>query len=193
MNFSNFDNDIISLIKPDGTIIENIKALVETGTIHISDVKLPLEEGDKIYRKLPSGLVDTYVVIDKGYYSKFGSIPAHYEVKVRKECSIPEDKYQSIVNIYNVNGINSRVNINSIDNSSNIYNDPSLLFEEIKQTLESIAEKEIQETSLQLLEDLKNTHNTPDFIGNYQKFISTLANHMTIIAPFIPALTQLIS
>ena len=32
-----------------------------------------------------------------------------------------------------------------------------------------------------------------DFVSNYQAFINSVANHMTIILPFIPALAQMLS
>lgn len=192
MNFSNFNNDIVSLIKENGTIIENIKANVQPDMIFIHDEKLPLEENDKIYRKLPNGLFEIYVVVDRGFYSKFHNIPAHFQAKVRKEGNIQKDKCQSIRNVYNINGANSRININSTDNSSNISDVPNLLFDDIKKSLETIKEGEIQELSLKILEELKRTQNTSSFTSNYQKFIASLANHMTLIAPFIPALTQLI-
>ena len=175
MNFMNMDNDTISLVKPDGTVIEGIKANVQPKIIFIHDEKLPLEEGDKIYRRLPNGLVETYVVLDRGYYSSFAGISGHYQAKVRKDISINEDKYQSIINVYNANGLNSRININSTDNSNNINNDPNLLFDEIKRALEIITERELQEKSLVLLEELRNTQNTPDFLNIYKNFISVLA------------------
>lgn len=191
MTFGRLSNDVISLIKPDGTVVEGIKANVQPNLIFIHDEQVPLEEGDKIYRKLPNGLVETYVVLDRGYHSQRSVLPGHYQAKVRKEGSIKEQQYQSIINIYNASGPNSRVNINSTDNSVNINSNQSLLFEEIRGALESIKEKEVQERSLLILEELKKTQNTPNYLSNYQSFIATLSNHMTLIAPFIPALTQL--
>ena len=181
--------DIITLVKPDGTVIENIQANVQPKIIFIGDAKLPLEENDKIYRKLPNGLVETYIVLDRGYFSGFGG---HYQAKVRKEGSIKEDKYQSIVNVYTASGPNSRISINSTDNSTNYINNLDSIFNDLKIVLESLPDKEIQEKSLEILEELKKHKNTPSYLIKYQEFVSLLANHMTVIAPFIPALTQLI-
>lgn len=192
MPFSTMANDTISLVKPDGTVIENIKASVQPQIIFIFDDTLPIEENDKIYRKLPNSLVETYLVLDRGFHSKFHGIPGHYQIKVRKEGSIKEEKYSSMINIYNANGLNSRININSTDNSITYINDTELLFNELKKNLENITENEIKQKALQILGDLKNTKNTSEFLSEYQSFISLLANHMTIIAPFIPALTELI-
>jgi hypothetical protein len=189
MSLPGLARDIITLVKPDGTVIENIQANVQPKIIFIGDAKLPLEENDKIYRKLPNGLVETYIVLDRGYYTGFGG---HYQAKVRKEGSIKEDKYQSIINVYTASGPNSRININSTDNSTNYINNLNSLFNDLKIGLESLPDKEIQEKSLEILEKLKKHKNTPSYLIKYQEFVSLLANHMTVIAPFIPALTQLI-
>jgi hypothetical protein len=95
MNFSHLANDLITLIKIDGSKIENIKAHVQPKTIFIFDEKVPLEEGDKIYRKLPSNLIETFVVIDRGFYGEIAGMKAHYQAKVKKFA----------------NGTNSRINI----------------------------------------------------------------------------------
>jgi hypothetical protein len=189
MSLPGLARDIITLVKPDGTVIENIQANVQSKIIFIGDAKLPLEENDKIYRKLPNGLVETYIVLDRGYFSGFGG---HYQAKVRKEGSIKEDKYQSIITVYTASGPNSRININSSDNSTNYINNLDSLFNDLKIVLESLPDKEIQEKSLQILEELKKSKDTPSYLIKYQEFVSLLANHMTVIAPFIPALTQLI-
>jgi len=192
MSLSGLSKDIITIVKPSGEVFDDIRANVQPRVIFIHDEKLPLEENDKIYRKLPSGLVETYIVIDRGYYSGIGGIRGHYQAKVRKEGSINEEKYNSIINVYNASGPNSRININSTDNSKNYSNDTDLLFEDLKLALAGIVEEEIKEKSFQILEKLNSSKRTSSYLTNYQDFISILANHMTVIAPFIPALTQLI-
>lgn len=191
MSLSSLSRDIITILKPSGEVLEDIKADVQPTIIFIHDEKLPLEEGDKIFRKLPNGLIETFLVIDRGYYSGIGGRKGHYEVKVRKKSSISEEKYKSTINVYKVSGSNSRININSTDNSQNHYSDPDFLFNELRLVLDGIIEEKIKEKSLQLLEELNRSKRTPSYLQNYQDFISLMANHMTVIAPFIPALTQL--
>jgi hypothetical protein len=192
MSLSSLYRDVITILKPSGEVLDGIKANVQPTIIFIHDEKLPLEENDKIFRKLPSGLVETYIVIDRGYHCGIGGINGHYQAKVRKEGSINEEKYKSIINIYQASGPNSRINISSTDNSQNYYRDPDLMFNELKLVLDGIIEGEIKEKSLQLLEELNKSKRTPSYLQNYQDFIALMANHMTVIAPFIPALTQLI-
>lgn len=193
MIFSSMANDKITIVKPNGVIIENAKANVQPKIIFIYDEKIPLEEDDKIFRKIPSGLIETYIVLDRGYHSAFHGIQGHYQAKVRKEGSIKESEYNSITNIYNVNGHNSRVNINSTDNSINYISDSNLLFEDLQKALKTIQEDKIKEESLELLKEMKDSKGSPSFLEKYQSFIGILANHMTLIAPFIPALTQMIT
>jgi hypothetical protein len=40
---------------------------------------------------------------------------------------------------------------------------------------------------------MEKAHKTPDFVTRYSNFIALAAKHMTIISPFIPALTALLT
>jgi ElaB/YqjD/DUF883 family membrane-anchored ribosome-binding protein len=80
--------DTVSLIKANGQRYNNIKAFVQPNMIFIADASLPIEEGDKLTRELPNGLEESYLVLDRGYYSPVQGMDAHYQVKVRKETTI---------------------------------------------------------------------------------------------------------
>jgi len=84
--------DVVSLIKANGQRYDNIKASVQPKMIFINDSALPIEEGDKIVRELPNGLIESYIVLDRGFYQKFGGIAAHYQVKVQKETAISSSR-----------------------------------------------------------------------------------------------------
>lgn len=190
MGFLSMCNDIVTLVKPDGTVIEKIKANVQPEMIFIYDNKLPLEEGDKIYRPLPNGLVEEYDVIDRGFYAAFHQIQAHYQAKVRKSASIKNEKFQQITNIYNLNGSQARVNISSNDNSVNTLEQNPEIFDHILKALEKISEKEVKADAIEIVSEMKGVVGKPAFKEKYQSFILTLANHMAIIGPFLPALTS---
>ena len=192
MSFSSMCNDVVTLVKQDGTVIEKINANVQPNMIFIYDEKLPLEENDKIYRPLPNGLVENYVVIDRGFYSTFHGIQAHYQAKVRKEGLIKNEQYQRITNIYNLNGPQSRVNISSTDNSVNLLQQNTEIFDDIKKALESISDEKIKLEAIRIANEMKESVGKPTFKEKYQLFISTLANYITIIGPFLPALTALL-
>jgi hypothetical protein len=111
--------DKVSLVKKDGAVFRtDISATVSTGQITTFAADLPIEVGDHFLRDLPNGLVDDYIVIDPGYHSGIaGAIQPHYQVKVRRSDA-PSAPPQTI--IANFHGANSRMNVNSSDNSVNV-------------------------------------------------------------------------
>jgi hypothetical protein len=188
----NLLNDKVCLIKPDGRRFENIEANVQPNMIFIDNAKLPIEEGDKITRKLPNNLIETYIVLDRGYYEGIHGIPSHYQIKVRKESAINSQKPSSI--IYQIDAKDSKVNINSSDSSVNIVNITSMnMFSELKKTIETyITDSTIKTQLIDSVCNMEKNQGTNNFLKHYQEFISIAANHMTLLAPFLPALTQLL-
>ncbi|MDR1785408.1 MAG: hypothetical protein LBR23_02935, partial [Spirochaetaceae bacterium] len=149
--------DEISIQKQNGQIFDRVKASVQGNTVYIFDIELPLEEGDKIYRPLPSGSVEVYVVQDRGFINDpYGGSLSHYEAKVRRESSITNERYKSTtINLKgNLKG-NARININSTDNSLNkIEQDTSVLFEKIRIELQSIKDDMVRENAIKTLEEM---------------------------------------
>jgi hypothetical protein len=88
--FERMLTDSVSLVKTDGRQYDGIKAFVQPEMIFIADETLPIEEGDKITRQLPNGLIESYLILERGYMSPVRGIDAHYQVKVRKETTIPK-------------------------------------------------------------------------------------------------------
>lgn len=67
------------------------------------------------------------------------------------------------------------------------------VFENIKNKIKNeVSDTNEQQLILSKLNTLENSLGTPSSLSNYQDFISSAANHMTILAPLLPALTQLI-
>lgn len=95
------------------------------------------------------------------------------------------------INIGNVHG--GKINIGSIDNAVTINISAHRVFENIKQALNS-AELPTAERDMlvQHVTDMEAEAGKPSFVQRYQNFIAASANHMTLLAPFIPALTKLI-
>jgi hypothetical protein len=116
-----FDNDKITLVKADGTVAkEGVPALVTGEKIFTADKELSVEVGDYILRALPNGLVEKYEVTDPKYYDVGNAKDAHYQIDVAR-AGTPQAQpavVQGITN--NFTGSNSRVNIHSIDNSTNV-------------------------------------------------------------------------
>jgi hypothetical protein len=111
--------DKVTLVKKDGTVLRSdIPAGVGAGQITTFITDLPIEVGDHFLRQLPNGLVEDYIVSDPIYYSgAAGALPPHYEVKVRRTDAPVAAPHTIIANFH---GPNSRMNVNSTDNSVNI-------------------------------------------------------------------------
>jgi hypothetical protein len=189
-----FENLIeVTLVKPDGREFP-FKAAVQRKIIFTEDMNVPIEEGDIIERVLPNGLVEEYVVLDRGYYDEDFPLPAHYQVQVEKAKN-PKEKVETKIynNTNNINASgNAKVNLNSIDHSININitqeeNDKfEELFSEIKKLQNS---EELLSSAIELKESVR----TESFKDKYLTFMANAANHMTVLAPFMAFLPSLMS
>jgi len=118
MPMSNMYKDSISLIKNDGRRVNNIKCSVQTNTIFLNVIDIPIEPKDIVIRKMSNGAEETFLVIDPNFFESIHGIKAHYQMTVKK-LGLPEAK-EAIQNItYNISGNNARVNNHSTDNSVN--------------------------------------------------------------------------
>lgn len=131
--------------------------------------------------------IKTHIVHGKALQQK-GYYLTEIEYKKIKE----EEKKVTI--IYNLNGANSRVNNNSNDHSINVVNmSPTDLFDEIRNVLKEGISDEAELRSLrEIVNEMENSQNTNSFNKTYTNFITRAANHMTLISPFIPALSQMV-
>jgi hypothetical protein len=101
-----------------------------------------------------------------------------------------------------VNGItalictdHSRVNIHSHDSSVNISHEiTENVFADMRQIIQSnIRDEDERDEILRRLAELEAAKGTSSFTEKYQRFIAGAANHMELLAPFIPALTQMLA
>jgi hypothetical protein len=112
--------------------------------------------------------------------------------KIENGIDIMKESKSMVFNIGDISA--GRVNLNSTDNSINI-SDVSFekFFDDMSMTLKNkISDKENLDLLLKELNELKKSVNTPNYKQKYNDFIQVAANHMTIIAPFIPALSKLL-
>lgn len=103
---------------------------------------------------------------------------------------VPVEREPSI----NIGQITGKVNINSTDNSINttIVSSPVFL-----NLVEAVSKSSIEANQkMQILEQInamKQAEGSSGFLQSYKDFMQNAANHMSIISPFIPTLTALIS
>ena len=184
--------ETVTLRKATGETCE-FEAMVQPTKIFTEDSNLPVEEGDAVERTLPNGTVETYVVVERGFRKGDYAIPDHYQMKVRKGGPARAKPPQPTTHIYNLTGTQARVNIQSDDRSINISSVTNeQLFTEIASAIsEHVANKGQRTEMLDRLDALKQAD--AKTIGErYREFIGTAADHMTLLTPFLPALTALL-
>jgi hypothetical protein len=101
----------------------------------------------------------------------------------------------TVTNVYHVNGYNSRVNINSTDSSTNsVTISTEQVFAKLQQVIsEGVEAGSTRDLMLSSLDEMRKTEKHPTFAQRYTDFISCAADHMTLVAPFIPALSEILA
>jgi len=90
-------------------------------------------------------------------------------------------------------GDNARMNVNSTDNSSNVVNQSHAFFVQMREAAQNIETEQERADILARIEELEQSKGKSGFLQAYQKFMSIAAVHMTVFAPFVPALTEMLS
>lgn len=122
MPFAELMTDTLSVFDERGNLVkENIRGSVQSGSaIHTLGADFPVSIGYFVERKLPTGVIEKYKVLEPNYYGDFHGIKAHYQMKVINVNAIPDPRLVSTINTINASG-NARVYQHSIDNSVNSY------------------------------------------------------------------------
>ena len=161
--------------------------------ILIEDVRLPIEVGDKFTRMLLSGLTEELVIDDPGYCAKFSAIAAHYQVKVHRARA--ERTTSPRGTTYNVSGPNARVNINSNDHSTNAVALGDVeVFANLRRAFadNSVGDSE-RAKLLASVDAMEQAYSSPSFAARYNDFIMLAGSYMSIVGPFLPALSGLLT
>lgn len=195
--FESFKNDRVTLVKNDGTRFEDLPASVQSDLIVTYDPRIPIEDGDQFERRLPSGIIEVFTVVDAGFHQRFHSIPSHYQSKVRKNTAAAPLRSRSAPIpqvVYNLTGPNPRVNIQSSDLSTNVVNvESGALFDSLREAIqESSMDSSASQRLIQDVDAMESAVGTNMFAARYGEFVAAAADHMTLVAPFLPALTQLL-
>jgi len=191
--FDEMLTEIIALHKADGQVRNNIRACVSGDKVLIDDVTLKIEGGDKLVRSLPNGLKEELVVVDPGFSQGLGmELPAHFQVRVRKEWM---EKANPQAVTYNVAGPNARVNVHSQDHSTNAvtFGASAPIFGEVRKALEQVDDEEARAKLQSSLDALEASQHTPAYATHFAGFVQLAANWMTILSPLLPVLAKHIS
>ena len=181
----------ITIVAPTGEVRSKAKAVLSSDLAVVHDGKAVISVGDEIRRILPNGQEEVFDVIDPTFYPGMGHIGPHYQVKIaRKGTFAPRTGGNYTVH---VTGDNSRVNIASLDQSTNIVTTNNV-FQQLRDALASEGEG-TKSTSdlLRLITEMEKNKGSSGFGAAYQKFIAAAGDHMKIIGPFIPLLAKFFS
>ena len=178
----NFPTEEIEIFDEYGKYIANVKGFFGKEYLTITDVSIPIVEGQYIIRKLPNGVNEKYEIINSKYNKGNENVCDFYKLTLKKSTIKNKETKTIINNIYNC----EKVNVDSIDNSVNIKlnNSEELILNEIKKILDSIQE---------LFDEMCKNIGKKTFLEKYQLFIASMADHITVLTPFIPFLTSLIN
>lgn len=152
--FRQFETDTISIIKPDGSRVDNLKANVQNKGIYLFRSDVLVEANDIIERKMSNGGKEEYRVIDPGFYEKVASINAHYQMKVEK-FGLPQ-KQTTPQTVYNV-GDNAKIYNHSVDMSINIHNHNAEIvkvLDELKSEIEKISNELQKQEALEIFQEI---------------------------------------
>lgn len=179
----------IDIVAPEGEIRSSVLAYFAGNIFVIEDMSVDIQAGDEIRRPLPNGKEQAFTVKDPVCYPS-GPFGPHYQVKIAPKGMFDQHKgghYQ-----VTISGPNSRVNIGSQDSSVNVAISGNV-FNDIRQAL---ADAGIDSGELAMLQKKLAAMEAADDQGTfskaYQGFVGSLADHITVVAPFLPALTQLL-
>lgn len=185
--FSSFPKSDIQIIAPNGELRSSTKAIVDSKLATIPDPSVTVLAGDEIRRKLPNGVEEAFDVVDPVFYDKTFGIPAHYQVKIKRKGTFPAGTGGHYT--FNLSGHNSRVNISSNDSSHNVVGN-NAVFGDLRTSIKSgVSDEALQSRLLSLITDMEAAKDSKEkFTSVYASFMAAAANHMTLIAPFLPAL-----
>ena len=181
--------DTIDIVAPDGTVRSRVLGYYSGKQFVIDDMTVDVREGDEIRRTLPNGREEAFIVKDPKFY-KGGPFGPHYQVEIGRGSVY--HPYTGGNYSINVSGPNSRVNIASTDRSTNSATGD--MFSEIRKALdEGITDSDEREKLKAQINQLESARDQNMVMVSYQSLIASAANHMTIIAPFLPGLTGLLT
>jgi hypothetical protein len=185
--FNQFKSDL-KIVSPDGAIRSVERGLVDRKSIIIENTSAVILVGDEIRRTLDNGTEESFEVLDPICFT--GPL-AHYEVKYRRKGTQPRaDGHLT----FNVSGQNARINFGSTDHSHNVISSDRVFVELRNKIREAVLDPAERARIVDLIENMENARNDRSaYMTAYQNFVASAAAHMTVIAPFLPAITQLLS
>jgi len=145
--------DRVTIRTQDGKSYPDVPASVQAGLILTTRADIPIRPGDQVTRTTPAGVEEVFIVEDPGLQQRVHSLPAHYQMRV-KRADVPQRS--AVRTIYNITGPNARFNINSVDSSTNVVSQaPAELFEALRTQIQTRLGKPERDELLQRVASLE--------------------------------------
>jgi hypothetical protein len=119
---------------------------------------------------------------------------ASVNVHVQRRRMTPKKAASTISVIYQLIGHGSRVNLNSTDSSTNVVevSEEQIFAKTRQQIMTGIPGGEERDSILERLTALERDQHSTSFATRYAEFVNAAANHVTLLAPFLPALAAMV-
>lgn len=180
--------ETVRIVAPDGSERCAIQAYFSGNIFIVEDMMADMQPGDELRRRLPNGKDDVYRIDDPALFDT-GRIPAHYQVKVSRKGTYDHNAGGYKIS---VTGPNSRVNLNSTDNSTNIAHTGDV-FGDMRNAIQTgVADPARRAEILSAIDEAEKAKGTSGFLSAYQKVVSAAADHIGLLGPFLPTLSGLI-
>lgn len=184
MPFGSLMRDTISVFDENGNLVaENQAASVQGGKkVFTKNANFTVDVGYLIERKLPSGHVESYRVIEPNFMAGLQGIPPHYQMTVTN-IKAPASLTHSIVNNHITVSDQARFYQDSVDNSINTYNSYTLT--QYEKALDAVnnevsgldlhqSERDMIKKSLEKIEhELKKSNPNKDILSTCISFLPT--------------------
>ena len=180
----------IDVVAPDGTVRSSVLAYFGGSHFFVEDMNVDVQAGDEIRRPLPNGKEQAFLVADPTCFTG-GPFGPHYQIKISPKGTF--DKRQGGHYLVTVSGENSRVNIGSHDASINVVVSGKV-FDDIRQALRgaNISQEQLDVLNKRI-SAMEVANDKDSFLSAYQNFVGSLADHITVVAPMLPALTAVLT
>lgn len=189
--------DRVTIRKRNGQAFENVPAAVRSNLVVVERTDIPIEPGDAVIRRTNAGVDECFVVEDPSVRAAFAGIHARYQLRVHR-ADTPgtthdrENRPRAV--IYQVHGPHARFNLNSVDSSTNVVTQaPAEMFATLREAIAAGVQDETARAELlETAEAMEAEVGGPGFTSMYARFVALAADHMQVLEPFIPALTQML-
>lgn len=188
--FSSFPHSESRIVAPDGTVRSTAQGIFTGKQVVVFDSSLVVFAGDEIRRSLPNGTEEAFEVIDPKYFEQMHSIPAHFQIDVRRKGTFEAGKGGNFS--IHVSGNNARVNVNSTDSSTNIVNSGDFFGELAAAVQEKVPDEVERSEIIRTVALMKEAEGKPGFTQAYREFMGVAADHLGVILPFLPALSAML-